>query len=152
MAVVVPMDQRAASGSSRPGSMGRVKTQAPDEGEGHILAVKLDAPAGHELQRAVVVEQLGHLAQALQHVAAAHHSALAVAADGVRGLRAAEFNRRAAARAGRPVSTLGGVGGHRAGAACTVQHGRFEAKTASGAYPSSASSYCFYSDWFRRVF
>jgi hypothetical protein len=43
-------------------------------------------PAGKQLQRAVVVEQLGHLADARQHLALAHHRALAVAADGVGGL------------------------------------------------------------------
>ena len=114
--------------------------QAAHQSEGHILAVELDAPAGHELQGAVVVEQLGHLAQAREHVAAAHDGALAVAADGVRGLRAAEFNRRAAARAGRAVVTLCGVGGHRGAAACAALHG-FEAFLASSAYPSSANSY-----------
>ena len=95
--------------------------QAPDQREGLLLAVERDAPAGHELQRAVVVEQLGHLADAREHVAVAHHGALAVAADGVGGLRAFEFHRRATAGAGRTVKALGGrgrrwrggIGGHR---------------------------------------
>ena len=86
--------------------------QPPDEGEGQVFAAGGETATGHELQWAVVVEQLGHLAHARQHFAAAHHGALAIRADGVGALGAAEFDRRAATRARGPVVALGGVGGH----------------------------------------
>ena len=50
-----------------PGAFAVLVLEAPDEGE----ALAVDGAAGHELQQAVVVEQLGHLADARQHFALA---------------------------------------------------------------------------------
>jgi hypothetical protein len=103
--------------------------QAPDEGE----ALAVDGAAGHELQQAVVVEQLGHLADARQHLALAHDRALAVAADRGGRLRASELHRRAAPGAGRAVVALGWAGGfsHEGkGGACAAEDRQFQKKSA----------------------
>jgi hypothetical protein len=63
------------------------------------------------LQRAEVVKQLRHFARACQRVAMAYHCALAIAAHGVRRLRAAKLYRRATAWAGRAVASLKGFSG-----------------------------------------
>jgi hypothetical protein len=66
-----------------PAALAALVLQPADQRE----ALAVDAAGRAQLQRAVVVEELGHLADALQHLAAAHHRAVAIAADGVRGLR-----------------------------------------------------------------
>ena len=103
------VEQRVPFG---PGAAGAAVLQAAHQGEGLVLP----AAAGQQLQRAVVVEQLGHLADARQRVAVAHDRAAAKAAHRMGGLRAAEFDRRAAAGAGRAVEALGGSLAIRAGA------------------------------------
>ena len=95
------------------------------------LAIERNAPTGLQLQRAVVVKDLGHLAQARQHLATAHHGALAVGAHRVGRLRAVELHGRAATWAGRAVVALGG---HGRGCVLRVFLG-------SSPYVASASSY-----------
>ena len=66
-----------------PGAFGVFVLQAADQREGNFLIAARPDATGLQLQRAVVVKQLGHLAQAGQLVATAHHRALAIAADRV---------------------------------------------------------------------
>ena len=111
---------------------------AADQGERLSAAIQRDAACSADLQRAVVVEQLGHAAHALQRFAAAHHHAVAVGAHGVGGLRALKDHRRAAAWAGRAVDALGGGVSH---ARCVFRDCGLQAFRAASALPTSAGSY-----------
>src|SRR6185295_13838426 len=92
-----------------PGAVGVPVLQPADERERRALV----ASRGAELQRGVVVEQLGALADAAQRVAVAHDGAAAEAADGESRCGRAELDRRAAVRARRAVAALrAGFGGH----------------------------------------
>ena len=96
----------------------------------------LPAPGGAELQRAVVVEQLGALADAPQRVALAQQRAAAVAADRQRRRGRAELDRRAAVGAGGAVGALGrGFGGQ--GSAVRVGAGLHLTPASSAARPFS---------------
>jgi hypothetical protein len=83
--------------------------QPAHQREGQALV----AAGSPQLQRAVVVEELGADPDALQRVAVAHQRAAAEAADGAGGRRRRELDRRAAVGARRAVGALRG-GGHEA--------------------------------------
>ena len=92
-----------------PGAVGIAVLQAPDQGERRALK----APACAELQRRMVVEQLGALADLAQRIAVADDRAAAEAADRKRRRRRAELDRSAAVRTGGAVGALGRrVGGN----------------------------------------
>ena len=72
----------------RPGAFSVFVLQPSDQGERRLDAISIPHTAGLQLQRAVVIEQLGHLTYARQLVATAYDRALAKPAYRVGGLRA----------------------------------------------------------------
>src|SRR6187431_2808434 len=97
-----------------PGAVGIAVLEPPDQRERRTL----EAPAGTELQRRMVVEQLGALADLAQRSTFTDDRAAAEAADRERRCRRAELDRSAAVRTGGAVGALGRrVGGQRSGSA-----------------------------------
>src|SRR6187431_2746607 len=95
-----------------PGAVGIAVLEPPDQRERRTL----EAPAGTELQRRMVVEQLGALADLAQRSTFTDDRAAAEAADRERRRRRAELDRCAAVRTGGAVGALGRrVGGQRSG-------------------------------------
>ena len=95
-----------------PGARLALELQPPDQGEVLGLAVAQHLARGADAQGAVVLEDLGHGATALQHIALAHHGAAAELADGIAGLGAGKFHGRAAAGAWCAVYALRWTGCH----------------------------------------
>src|SRR5262249_23755096 len=91
-----------------PGAVRIAVLQPADERECRAL----ERAAGAELQRRVVIEELCGLPDAAQRLAVTDERALAVAADGERGGRRAELDRRAAIRARGAVRARWSAVGH----------------------------------------
>jgi len=78
-----------------PGALAIFVLQTPDQRE----ALAGPDTACLQLQRAVVIKQLCHLADTRECVTLAHHTAQAAATHGVGGLRTGKFDRCTTARA-----------------------------------------------------
>ena len=106
-AVVLGQPAAAAVGEERvplvPAAIGIGQLQAAEQREG----LALEDAAGAELQRRVVVEQLGALADAAQRVALAHQRRAAEAAHRAGRRGRAELDRAAAVRTRGPVGPPG---------------------------------------------
>ncbi len=87
-----------------PTALGIAQLQPPDDGEG----VAREAPGGAQLQRRVVLDQLGRSADLAQRLALAQQRAAAEAADGAGRCGRGELDRRAAVGAQRLPAALRG--------------------------------------------
>ena len=114
-----------------PGALGVFVLQPADQREGRTLV----GAGGAELQRRVVVEQLGTLADFSQRVALAHDRALAKTADGESRRCRSKLDRRAAVRARRAVDALRRGNGSQA---TKLRKGKKWPRPASSAAPPSS--------------